>query len=295
MIRSMTGFGRGELNTELGRVTVEVRSVNSRSLGVFAKLPETLLSFESQISSYIRSRISRGQINVSVELDKDGLPSGRRIIVDRELARECCEQLAEVKEALSLTDSISLSALAALPGVISVEETKENIDEIWPVVHRTLEMAVDQLIEMRETEGAAIQEDLSRRLETMWELTDRMNSRAPEVVEEYRERLRKRISDLLRDEVTIDESRVAMEVAVMAERCDITEEIVRLRSHIAQIRDSLEHSEEPVGRHIDFILQEVNREVNTIASKASDSLISTDCIQFKDETAKIREQIQNVE
>jgi len=295
MIKSMTGFGRGELDTEMGRFTVEVRSVNNRACIVTISLPETLSSLESQISGYIRSRASRGQINVSVALSKSDAPSGKRVILDRELAREYCQQLAEVKEYLSLTDPISLHTIAALPGVISIEEAKENIDEIWPIVRRVLAIAVDQLIETRKTEGAAMLEDLSCRLETMSQLTEQINTRAPQVVEEHRQRLRARIGDLLRDQITIDESRIAMEVAIMAERCDITEEIIRLRSHIRQIRHSLEDSEEPVGRHLDFILQEINREVNTIASKASDAQISADCIRFKSEMGKMREQVQNIE
>jgi len=148
---------------------------------------------------------------------------------------------------------------------------------------------------MRKTEGAAVLGDFSPRLENMSQLTERIGARAPKVVEEYRQRLRTRIADLLRDQIEIDESRIAMEVAIMSERCDITEEIVRLRSHIRQIRDSLKNSEESVGRHLDFILQEVNREVNTIASKASDVQISADCISFKDEIEKMREQVQNIE
>lgn len=295
MLRSMTGFGLGELNTENGRFTVEIKSVNNRTCNVIVKLPETLLSLESQISSYIRSRLSRGQVNVSVALSKNGTVARKRVTLDRELAREYCEQLEEVSKYLSLTDSIDLSTIANLPGVINVEEPEESIGEIWPVVRRVLVMAVDQLIGMRETEGAAILEDISCRLETMSELTERISVRAPEIVEEYRQRLHRKMEGLLREQITIDESRIVMEVAIMAERCDITEEIVRLRSHIRQIKDSLKDSEGPVGRHLDFILQEVNREVNTIASKASDAQISADCIHFKDETEKIREQAQNIE
>lgn len=295
MIRSMTGFGRGELDTEIGRLTVEMKSVNNRSCSIIIKLPETLLSLESQVSSYIRSRISRGQINVSVVLSTNGSPAGKRVTFDRELAKEYCEQLVEVKEYLSLTTPVSMDTIAGLPGVINVEESKEDIDEIWPIVRPVVAMAVDQLIETRKAEGAAMLGDLSCRLGTMSQLTEQISTRAPLVVEEYRQRLRRRIGDLLQDQIAINESRIAMEVAIMAERCDITEEIIRLRSHICQIRDSLKGSEEPVGRHLDFILQEVNREVNTIASKASDVQISADCIRLKGETEKMREQVQNIE
>jgi uncharacterized protein (TIGR00255 family) len=295
MIKSMTGFGRGELETELGHLSVEVRSVNSRTCNVNVRLPEVLLSLESQISSYVRSRVSRGQVNVSIVLDSDNTLSGRKVVIDRELLKEYCEQMADVKEYLSISEPVSLNAILALPGVINVEEPKADADRAWLSLQPVLVMAVDQFIETREAEGAATLVDLSSRLETISLLTDQTSERAPEVIDYYRQRLQKRIGDLLRDQVTVDESRIAMEVAIMAERCDITEEIIRLKSHVEQMRYSLEESDGPVGRHLDFILQEVNREVNTIASKANDVQISADCIRLKDETDKMREQVQNIE
>jgi uncharacterized protein (TIGR00255 family) len=201
----------------------------------------------------------------------------------------------EVKDSFSLSDPVSINTIAVLPDVIRVEEPEENMDEIWPIVNRVLVMAVDQLIEVRTTEGAAMLEDILIRLESMSQLIEQISSCSLDVVEEYRQRLEQRVSTLLQDQVTIDESRIAMEVAIMADRCDITEEIVRLRSHINQISNILEDAEEPVGRHLDFVLQEVNREVNTIASKASNTQISSDCIRFKDEIEKMREQVQNIE
>lgn len=295
MIKSMTGFGSGEIDTEMGRFTVEIKSVNSRTCTVIVRLPETLSSLESRVISYIKSRTSRGQINVSVNLSRNEAASGSRAIVDRELAKEYCKQLAEIKSFLSLAEPININTIAALPGVINVEEREENIDEAWSVVSRVLTMAVDQLIKVRTTEGAAMLEDLSSRLKSMSELIEQISARSPVVVEEYRERLMQRISDLLQKHITIDESRMATEVAIMADRCDINEEIVRLRSHICQISDVLKDAEGPVGRHLDFILQEVNREVNTIASKASDAQISANCIRLKDENEKMREQAQNIE
>ena len=295
MIRSMTGFGRGELNTEMGRFTVEIKSVNNRACSVAIKLPETLTSLEGKVSSYIGNRISRGQINVSVTLNRNGSCTGKRVIVDRELAKEYFEQLTAIRDFLSLDEPVGLDTISALPGVINVEEPEENVDEMWSALSRVLGMAVDQLAETREAEGKAILEDLSLRLEIMSQLTERINARAPVVVEEYRQRLKERISDLLEEQITIDEARLAMEVAIMAKRCDITEEIVRLQSHIGQMKDNMKNAEEPVGRHLDFILQEINREVNTIASKANDAQIAADCISFKGETDKMREQAQNIE
>ena len=295
MIKSMTGFGRGESNTEIGHFTVEVRSVNNKTCNVAVKLPETLSFLESQISAYVKSRTSRGRINVSVAFDRNGPGEGKRLVLDRQLAKEYYEQLEGMKEHLSLTDPIGLTTIAALPGVISIEETETNIEEMWPAIRSGLVMAVDQLVEVRGNEGAALSEDILGRLETMSQLVDQISARSPEVVEKYRERLGRRISNLSSEQLAMDESRIAMEVAIKAERCDVTEEIVRLRSHVCQIRDSLENSEGPVGRHLDFVLQEINREVNTIASKAGGTHISADCISLKDETEKIREQVQNIE
>lgn len=291
----MTGFGRGELDTKLGFVSIEVKSVNSKTCSIVVRLPETLLSLESNISSYVKKRVSRGQINISVAFNKDSSAFGSDVIIDHELAQKYCQQLTKMREFLSLDDSIGLSSIVSLPGVINIEEPRISPDEVWSAAHSVLEVAVDQLISAREREGLAIQADLSQRLKIMAELIEQINDRSHEAVEKYRERIHKRIEELLRDEVSLDESRIAVEVAIMAERCDITEEIVRLRSHLSQIRDNLGNSEEPIGRRLDFILQEVNREVNTIASKASNTKISTYCIQFKDETEKMREQVQNIE
>jgi len=295
MIKSMTGFGRGESHSEMGHFTVEIKSVNSKTCTIIVRLPEAFSALESRFIVYIKSRASRGQINVTVNFIRNESAAGKRAIVDRKLAKEYWERLAEVKASLKLVDSISINTIAILPGVMSVEEPEENIDKAWPVVNRALAMAVDQLIEVRTNEGEAMLEDLSSRLENISQLTEQISVRAPEVVEEYRQRIHQRISELLQEQITIDESRIAMEVAVMAERCDITEEIVRLRSHARQISDTLKDAEGPVGRHLDFIFQEVNREVNTIASKASDAQISANCISLKGETEKMREQVQNIE
>ncbi len=295
MIKSMTGFGRGELNTEMGRLTVEIKSVNNRTCSVVVRLPETLSSLENRVSSCVVGRISRGQINVSVTLSKNENNTGKKVVLDQKLAKAYFEQLTAIKEYLSLSDPIGLNTIAALPGVVNIEEIEEDIDEIWSILNRVLAMALDQLIETRQVEGAAMLEDLRGRLETMSDLTEQINTRAPNVIGEYRQRLQSKISDLLQEDIAVDESRIAMEVAIMAKRCDITEEIVRLQSHICQIGDSLKNTKGPVGRHLDFIFQEINREVNTIASKANDIQITANCIRFKDETEKMREQAQNIE
>lgn len=295
MIRSMTGFGRGAINSEIGEISVEVKSVNSKTCVVIVKLPEALSPLEGKVASYVRGKAKRGQINVTVALNRDGVASGKRVIIDRQLAKEYWERLTDVKQYISLSDALSLDTIAVLPGVITVEEPKENIEGIWPTVQNVLEIALDGLVEMRKTEGFAIFEDMKGRIDTVSQTVERISTRLPKVMEEYQERLRKRIGELMQGQVAIDESRIAMEIAIMAERSDITEEIVRLRSHISQMIDDLKNPEEPIGRHLDFVFQEMNREINTIASKASDFQITAECIKIKDEIEKMREQSQNIE
>lgn len=291
MIRSMTGYGRGEI----GQFSVEIKSVNSRNCVIIAKLPDVLSAIEPQVVAYVRSMIKRGQINVSVMMNKDGTSSGKKAIIDKQLAKEYWQHLQEIKEYLSISDPISLDDIANLPGVIALEETRENIEKIWPDLQVVLEKAINQLIDMRKSEGTAMLEDITKRLEVLSQIVEHISIKTPEVVEKYRDYINKRITELLQDQAKIDESRMAMEVALMAEKSDITEEIVRLRSHISQIMDDLKNPKEPVGRHLDFVLQEMNREINTVSSKADDYEIISDCIKFKDEIEKIREQVQNIE
>jgi len=295
MIRSMTGYGRGEFINDSGHLYAEVKSVNSKTCNVTARLPDVLSSFESQVVTYVKTRIKRGQINVSIDLNRDGLTSGKKVIIDRELAKDYFSQLESLRDELSLTDPITLINLTNLPDVIGIEEAKEDVEQIWNSAYQALITAIDQCVQTRETEGSAIVLDVVEHLGSINQLIERISVRSPVIVEEYSQRLQRRLNDLTQNLVTIDESRLATEVAIMADRCDISEELVRLRSHVSQMQNILKESEEPVGRQLDFILQEINREANTIASKASDLQISSDCIQLKYEIERVREQIQNIE
>ncbi|MDQ1316747.1 MAG: hypothetical protein QG588_396 [Candidatus Poribacteria bacterium] len=295
MIKSMTGYGRGEFISESGHLYAEVKSVNSKTCNVLVRLPDVLSSFESQVVTYVKTRIKRGQINISIELNRDGLTSSKKVIIDRELVKDYFNQLESLRDELSLTDPINLINLTNLPGVISLEETKEDIEQIWDTTYQALITAINQCVQTRETEGSAIALDVVEHLESIGQLIERISVRSPMIVEEYRQRLQKKLNDLLQNLITIDESRLATEVAIMADRCDVSEELVRLRSHVLQMQNILQESEEPIGRQLDFILQEINREANTIASKANDLQISSDCIQLKYEIEKVREQVQNIE
>jgi uncharacterized protein (TIGR00255 family) len=295
MIRSMTGYGRGEFVCESGHLYAEVKSVNSKTCNVGVRIPDAISSFESQVVNYVKTRIKRGQISVSIELNRDGLTSGKKVIIDRELVKDYFNQLESLRDELSLTDPINLINLTNLPGVISLEETKEDIEQIWNTAYQALVNSIDQCVQTRETEGSAIALDVVEHLGDINQLIERISVRSPMIIEEYRQRLQKRLNDLTQNVITIDESRLATEVAIMADRCDVSEELVRLRSHVSQMQNILQESEEPVGRQLDFILQEINREANTIASKANDLQISSDCIQLKYEIEKVREQVQNIE
>lgn len=291
----MTGYGRGEYIGESGHLSVEVKSVNSRNCNVMVKLPDALSAFESQVITYVKSKVKRGQINISIDLDRKELAYGSKVIINRELAKDYFNQLESLRDELALTDPISLINLTNLSGVISIVETKEDVDQIWSSAYQALLLAVDQCVQTREIEGSAILSDMVERLESITQLVEQIGVRSPLIIAEYRQRLRKRLNELMRDQVAIDESRLAAEVAIMADHCDVSEELVRLKSHISQMRNIIKESEEPVGRQLDFILQEINREVNTISSKADDFQISSDCIQLKYEIEKIREQVQNIE
>ncbi|MBD3184782.1 YicC family protein [Candidatus Poribacteria bacterium] len=295
MIKSMTGFGRGELVTAFGHFTVEVKSVNSKSCNIITKIPDSLSSLETQVLNYVKSRISRGQVIVSIAIDREGLTTSKRVVVDQELAKDYYEQLQKLNENLSLGSSITLSLITSLMGVVEVQEPLEDAEKMWPSAKQVLEMALDGLIETRTIEGSVIRKDMLERLEIMNQLTDQIDAYAPEVLKTYQDKLKKRIIELIQGHLELDDTRIATEVAIMAEKSDITEEITRLRSHIQQIFDILNNSEEPIGRRLDFVLQEINREVNTIASKSNDSRISSACIDFKDVNEKMREQAQNIE
>lgn len=290
----MTGFGRGETSIDSMSISVEIKSVNSKGFNITTKLPESILSYEQQIINYIKSRIKRGQITIAIELNKNNSYLKSKVVVDHDLAKEYWRQLESLRDELSFTDPIDLITLAGFPGVITVEESKEDVEQIWSSIYQALVMATDQLIHTRETEGSAMLLDITKRLDEMKELIDIIKNRSPLVIEEYRQRLQKRIEDMMQNQL-IDESRLAMEVAMMADKCDITEELVRLRSHISQMEYYLNDTDESIGRQLDFILQEINREVNTISSKANDYQISANCIQLKYEIEKVREQAQNIE
>ncbi|MFZ5596541.1 MAG: YicC/YloC family endoribonuclease [Bacillota bacterium] len=292
MPRSMTGFGRGEASGQGKKFTVELKSVNHRFAEVVLRMPRQLFPIEEKCRRLILERVARGRIDgyVLVEQLSERTPA---VKVDKVLAASYYKAMKELLDGLGIKEPIRPDHIFSLAGVIAVEEPVEDAAEWWPVLEQAVNSAVDGLVEMRESEGDSLKSDLLSRLERIRLLTLEIEARGPVVVEEYRKRLTQRLQEWLADS-TLDMSRVIAEVVIFAEKSSITEEIVRLFSHISQASGSLKGSE-PVGRKLDFIIQEMNREINTIASKSGDVKISGHVVEIKSELEKIREQVQNLE
>ena len=298
MLKSMTGFGRGEYEDEKFSATIEMKTVNHRYNEVAIRLPRFLNPLEDRIRKTILRSINRGRIDVFITADytNDELCA---IKVDKALAAAYHNALQEVADAAGLECKMAEQAevlyLARCPEVINVKEGLFDVETIWPKLEAALQQAIGNLVAMRETEGGNIYGDFIKRADLIEEKLLQVEARSPQVVEEYQERLSERINDLLEKyNQTIEPERLLQEVAIFADRTSITEEIVRLKSHIKQFREII-NMNQPVGRKLDFLVQEFNREANTIASKANDYTIAQLVVDIKAEIEKIREQIQNIE
>jgi uncharacterized protein (TIGR00255 family) len=292
MLRSMTGFGSGELTTLAGRYTVEARSLNHRFLEVLVRLPRDLSSIEDRIRALVQARVLRGRIEVAI-IRENHIKRARTVKVDVDLAKTFISALNDLKQSLELSGTPDLSMLVGLPDLIKIEEQKEDLEESWPAIAAGVGQAMDRLVGMRGTEGARLADDLAGRIDRLRERVDEVERRTPLVVREYAARLSRRIGELV-GSLPVDEGRVATEVAMFADRCDITEEVTRFRSHLAQARQMIQ-GEGAVGRTLEFIVQELGREANTMGSKANDLEITRAVIAIKGELESLREQIQNVE
>lgn len=292
MIKSMTGYGKAESGYGAGRITVELRCVNHRYGEVTVKLPRVLLQFENEIKKRVAEKLSRGKIDVFIQLEGAlalGVPTP-----NLPLARGYHKAFTSIAEALGLADQVSLALIATQRDVISIAaEPEAPIEEIPQELVAAVDEALRKVDEMRVFEGESLMADFRKRRETLADYIGRVSARSPQVVAEYAERLKERIGQLTSDS-GLPEERLALEVALLADKCDITEELVRLESHLRQFDETLTRGE-PVGRKLDFLLQEINREVNTIGSKANDAQIAANVVELKAELEKIREQVQNIE
>jgi len=292
MIRSMTGYGAAEADLGGHKLSIEIHSVNHRFAEISVRLPRSLSHFENSIRTLLGQTLGRGKItfNASWEGRDDG---GRRVRIDVERARKYLDDLRRMKSALKLNGDFDMNMILALPDVVVSETESVGEDDTWVALEAIVRRAAVDHMSMREREGQALREELEKRLGLIETALTRIEEKAPVRPVEAKEKLVARLKPLL-DGVEVDPGRLAQEVALLAERLDCTEECVRLRAHLAQFR-SLLTDPEPAGRKLNFLLQEMNREVNTIGSKANDAEIGSIVIDLKDELEKVREQVQNVE
>lgn len=288
----MTGFGRGLNVGQAGRALVEIRSYNHRFLDLSIRMPGELSALEDRIRKELQAVFDRGRLDVYVSLEESA-PRERNVEVDGELARRYHTGLAKLASELGLSGEEMLSLVAGLPGVVRTRETPLDLERVWQDLGPAVRQAAQELVGMRKTEGEAIQRDLIHRMAHVEHLTKEIDAKAPLLTDEYRQRLTRRVGELLQNQV-VGEDRLTTEIVLYAERSSIAEELVRLESHVAQFR-ALGGVDEPVGRRAEFILQEMVREVNTVGSKTQDPEIGRRVIDIKAELENVREQVQNVE
>jgi uncharacterized protein (TIGR00255 family) len=294
VLKSMTGFGRGEYLDEAHHLTVEIKAVNHRFNEIVVRMPKNLGSLEDKIRRAVSKHLVRGRIDVFITFDEYSQKK-YSVRVDKELAIAYHNSLKELADLFALPMGKDIFQIANYPDVIRVEEQSEDVNFLWPKISTALDTSVASLLKMRLDEGANIERDLSARVDKVAGYVSTIEQRAPAIITEYRDRLLGRMKDLLSSaDMEPDETRLLQETALFAERINFTEEVVRLRSHLSQFKAALS-ANEPVGRKLDFIVQEINRETNTVASKTNDYSVANVVVEIKSEIEKIREQIQNIE
>ncbi|MCX4344446.1 MAG: YicC family protein [Kineothrix sp.] len=292
MIKSMTGFGRNEVSEEKRKITVEIKSVNHRYLDVNIKMPKKLSFFEAAIRTELKKYMQRGKVDVFIAYE-DFTESNVCVKYNKELAAEYMGYLEKMAEDFGLDNDIRVSALSRYPEVLTMEEQSVDEEEIWKALCGAVQGAAEKFVETRLKEGEALKTDLIAKLDGMLDHLSFIEERSPQLVEEYKDKLRERVRELLED-TQIEESRLLLEVTLFADKICVDEELVRLRNHIETTRQTLVDGGS-IGRKLDFIAQEMNREANTILSKINNMEISNRAIELKTEIEKVREQIQNIE
>jgi uncharacterized protein (TIGR00255 family) len=293
MAISMTGYGNKQIVTEQATITVEIKTVNHRFLDIQMKIPNRLLFLEEKLKKIIQSFFQRGRVEVYIQIDGDTLFS-KQVQINWSLIEQYMTQLEELKQRYQLAGDIPITVISAFPDVFSIQEVEEYSDELISTLLAGLTDVCKQVYAMRRVEGQTLQNDLQERSETLQQLVNAIKSLRPMVMKEYRERIKHRLELHLNQELSKDDSRIYQEIVLLAEKGDISEEITRINSHIQQFKQTLE-LDEPIGRKLNFITQELLREVNTIGSKSVNSLISEYTITLKSEIEKIKEQVQNME
>jgi len=293
MIKSMTAFGRAEKEGEGRKYIVEIRTLNRRYLEVLVRLPRQWFPLEDRVKKLVGGKIARGRVDVSVKV-KDSAEAATRFEMNLPLAKTYLRALRDLNEALLLEDRIGLNMILSMEGVITNTESEVDLDKSWATLSSCIDEALEGANAMRISEGQTIFDDFQKRLEFVEKSLSQVKALVPSVLSEYHSRLKERITVLTEGKVELDPNRIAQEVAFLVDKGDITEEIVRAQSHMKQFRGMIE-SEGAAGRSLDFLLQELNREVNTIGSKGGDAELSQVVVSLKSELEKIREQVQNVE
>lgn len=292
MLKSMTGFGRATSEAGGYFITCELKSVNHRYFDFNCRIPRQYGFAEEKLKSYINSRVSRGKIECFLGLEALKTDDAD-VVVNHTLASAYVKALKELSETYGLKEDYGASNIARFPDVLVLRKADEDEEKLWSLIEPVVSAAVDKFVAMRETEGEKMKRDIDSRADYILDCVSYIEKRSPETVKEYNDKLIARVHELIGD-VSLDESRIIQEVAIFADKVAVAEETVRLRSHISQLKTFLD-SEEPVGRKMDFLVQEINREANTIGSKASDVDIARKVVDIKAEVEKIREQIQNIE
>ena len=292
MIKSMTGFGRCEVQESERKITVEMKSVNHRYLDMNVKMPKKLNFFEAAIRNELKSYIQRGKVDIFITYE-DFTESNVCVKYNKELAAEYMAHLRQMAEDFSLDNDVRVSCLSRYPEVLTMEEQTIDEEKLWQLLAKAIQGAAESFVETRIKEGETLRDDLIEKLDGMLTHVDFITERSPQIITEYRQKLEDKVRDLLED-TKVDENRLLMEVTIFADRVCVDEELVRLRSHIETTKETL-ITGGSIGRKLDFIAQEMNREANTILSKSNDLEISARAIELKTEIEKVREQIQNIE
>lgn len=293
MIKSMTGFGRGETSEGDRKFTVEMKGVNHRYLDVNIRMPKKLNFFDSAIRTLLKKYVTRGKVDIFITYE-DCSENQVSLKYNETLAKEYLSYFKKMEESFGLDYDVRVSTVARCPEVLTMEEQTTDEEELWSGFEKAMKEALAQFVDTRETEGANLKEDIIGKLDGMLEKVAYIEERSPEIVAEYRKKLEDKVRELLEDS-QVDEGRIAAEVVIFADKICTDEEVVRLKSHIAHMKETFATEESGIGRKLDFIAQEMNREANTILSKANDIEVSNHAIDLKTEIEKVREQIQNIE
>jgi uncharacterized protein (TIGR00255 family) len=292
MVHSMTGYGRGEIQAPSGVCVVEVRSLNHRYCEIAVKTPRSVAAIENRLREAVRSRFSRGRFDVHVSVDFRAV-SSRKLVVDHALARQLYLALTELGRELGLHQPVNLATLMEMREVMRVEENEHTVEGLWPAIEEALDSALANLEQMRIAEGESLGRDILQRIQLIEAWVEQIRSRLPALLADYRQKLEARISRHFGD-IEIEPTRLAQEVVLFAERSDVSEEMTRLHTHLGEFKRLLQ-VQDPVGRKLDFLLQEMNREINTTSSKIADSDVAALVVDIKSELERIREQAQNIE